>query len=230
MDFLELFAPCEDIAGINCLAQVLLKAGLAKDIFSLADRYHISAAQAEEYIRGKRAFLTDSYIRNEKYESARSKMMAEALELDDDGFADPLVRNFLSVVDQALAKHILMPNKSLKKCISFLMKKAQVLSQFHKDAGAREGIAVRDEIVFAWVAEYYLQDDYAEELEREKILFQNLMKSPLPQTSKTKKTVNKKKEKTTGTVGKGSHRANNLDKKITEDEQQEQLSLFNLEI
>lgn len=160
---MKLAEDAKDLRAINELAESLRQIGAKEELKALSARYKIDSDDLEAFIARKRYWLVDEGICKRDYQSGRSKILDEMGMLNDANFGTPVGSYLLTCCSRAdYEKQILKPQKTLMRCIEFLMKKAYEIAKegqkgdFDKRKAA---VAVQDADVFAWVDEYYFLDD-----------------------------------------------------------------------
>ena len=96
-------------------------------------------------------------------ERAQKKLEDELKNAKDKSFANPIIKYLLGRCkeDKGLSEDVLQMHKTWEKCLDY------VYSLARKQASG-DCVAVRDEVVYEWVEDYYHKDDKAEEEKKAK--------------------------------------------------------------
>lgn len=167
-----------NIQEINETAEKLRRIRLLDEVKQLAEKYYVPQQDLEEFLSGKRRFLIDGGDTRKEYETARSKVLDEMLELKDPQFADVIGNYLLKCCDDSrFADLVLQKHKTLQRCIEFLMGKVyDMVSDEVKENNRYAGKAVAGEAVFDWVTAYYAEDDREEAAKRAEKAEENFQK------------------------------------------------------
>lgn len=189
----KIYGKTGSIQEVNQLASNLRKLKMKEEVFKLAEENRIPKNDAEEFIQGKRYFLIDGGDTAKYYETARSKLMDEMLEINDPMFGNIIGGYLLQrCKDRNAEQQILKRHKTLQRCIEYLMEQAYGTAdesdvKTHKNVS----VAVADDMVFGWVNDYYASDD-AEKVaqsvkEADEAFLRRRVPAKLPDKKKTAK-------------------------------------------
>lgn len=154
----------ESIQEINEAAEKLRQIKLFDEVKELAGKYFVQERDVSEFLSGKRRFLIDGGDTRKEYETARSKVLDEMMELNDPQFTDIIGKYLLKCCeDSYFAALVLQKHKTMQRCIESLMTRAyDMVSDDVKKNGRYAGKAVAENEVFNWVKAYYAEDDREE--------------------------------------------------------------------
>lgn len=166
----KIYGEIKGIQEMNRVAADLRKLHMKEEIFKLAEKYNISKADVEDYIAGKRYFLVDGGDTETLYESPRSKVMDEMIQMKEPYFGD-IIGSFLleCCKEEKFGALVIQPHKTLHRCVEYLMDQAyQMVDEEMRNRGQNTAIAVRDDSVYEWAKNYYAIDDIAQVEEKYK--------------------------------------------------------------
>lgn len=229
----KIYEKVESITELNQIAASLRQIGMKEELGKLAKKFLIPQGDITAFLEGKRYYLIDGGNTEKIYATAKAKLLAEMFALKDPAFGDVIGNYLISCCqDSAFEEQILLPHKTLQRCIGYLMEQAySMVSEEVKNSRQNTGIAVGSEQVFHWVRDYYFVDDKEKAEKEAKEANQKFIKA-LEAGKKAKATKNKseknsvQKKKKTAESRKTSAKAR--EKKTEADQMQEggQLSLF----
>lgn len=214
----KIYGKIGSIAEFNQIAAKLRQIGMKEELQKLAARFYVPKDQVDAFLERKRYFLMDGGNTDKDYGSAKEKLVDEMLCLNDPMFATVIGNYLISrSSEEPLCSQILLPHKTLQRCIEYLMEQAySLVSEEVKKSRQNTALAVVGDQVLGWVNDYYALDDkekVREEMEKadKKFLHEpeikktagegSTAKSRRSKTGAARKTKGKAKTTAMGTAG-----------------------------
>lgn len=198
------------IQEINLTAEKLRRIRLFDEIKKLAGQYHVPDSDLTDFLAGKRRFLVDGGDTLKEYETARSKILDEMIELKDPQFTDVIGEYLLKCCeDSSFASLVLQKHKTLQRCIESLMDRTyDMVSDEVKKNSRYAAKAIAGDVVLGWTKAYYVEDDREKVIEQSKNEEDSFRKRQEPrkktvQPSKKRSTSSKSKQGETKTTASG---------------------------
>ncbi len=165
----KIYDNIKSVKEINQLAADLRQTRQKEMLLVLAGKYNLPCKTVEDFMTGKRRFLVDGGDMASSYSTVKSKLVDEMMDLGYEPFAKPIGDYLLRQdISEKLEKQILLPYKTLQRCIEYLMDKAySMIDESLKTPGRMLSYAATDETVYEWVWEYYQTDDAGKVAEKE---------------------------------------------------------------
>ncbi len=165
---------------LNAMAMHLRTSQNFHELKVLAAEWLVPETDVEDFISGKRFQLAEIPLSEKDYASAAEKLREEMWLLGDQLFADVLVQYLIQKAkeDALFSFQVLKKNKSLQKCMNFIMGQAYEIAkeEYEKRSGGNQagkkrangqreaiGMGIAETKVYQWAEEYYALDDAAEE-------------------------------------------------------------------
>lgn len=157
----KIYGKVRSIAEFNQIAAKLRQIGMKEELQKLAEQFHVPKEQVQAFLERKRYFLVDGGNTGKVYSSAKEKLVDEMLCLNDPMFGN-IIGNYLisRSGEEPLCSQILLPYKTLQRCIEYLMEQAySLVSDEVKNSRQNTALAVAGDQVLKWAGDYYSLDD-----------------------------------------------------------------------
>lgn len=186
------------VKEINQLAADLRQTRQKDMLLTLAKKYNLTDKMAEDFMTGRRRFLVDGGDTASSYNTVKSKLVDEMMDLGYEPFAKPIGDYLLRQdISEKLENQILLPHKTLQRCIEYLMDKAySMIDDSLKKAGRMLNYVATDETVYEWVWEYYQADDASKIAEKAAEADDKFQKNAASRSERTASAVNSSGKKT----------------------------------
>ena len=180
------------VKEINQLAADLRQTRQKDMLLTLAKKYNLTDKMAEDFMTGRRRFLVDGGDTVSSYNTVKSKLVDEMMDLGYEPFAKPIGDYLLRQdISEKLENQILLPHKTLQRCIEYLMDKAySMIDDSLKKAGRMLNYVATDETVYEWVWEYYQADDASKIAEKAAEADDKFQKNAASRSERTASAVN----------------------------------------
>lgn len=165
---------------LNAMVAHLRMAQNFSELRLLAAERLVPEQDVEDFISGKRFLLAEIPMSEKKYASAAEKLREEMWHLKDQLFTD-LVAQYLiqrAKEDILFGSRVLKKQKSLQKCMGYIMKQAYQMAEKEREKKFGEkqepkgrtgsqnqalGLGIAETTVFQWAEEYYALEDEVKE-------------------------------------------------------------------